>query len=305
MFQHHRPSSRDTLGGAVERHSSPTLTHASSEQQHGLQRTIWDIAAEHSGQPAEAIAAALEPLREARRRLSRRQRQAMLHRAERELGRATYRFSQGERGGVWSDEDYRRIRAAVQDASGRAAICLLYLLGSRQAVTLAEGTDPRLPETRRRIALAYALARAPGSELGADVKLGLARGLFEKVLADPNNSALWRERQNRPSKRTISDDLTWLHDRRVLHRWQVPAHAAAPSEMKRGSAYPTNRYWAPVDRTPDTMLDVARALGDIPPNEAPRGPWTEAEHESVAEIRAILLEEFGIARPEARGDPPS
>jgi hypothetical protein len=218
----------------------------------------------------------------------------------RELARISRRYVAPDEGqaGVWSREDYRRIRACVQDASGRAAGCILYQLGSREALVLAQELDPRVPMDRRRIALAYAIARAPRSELGDAMKLGFAMGLWSAVLADPNNPNMERHRRFRPSRRTLSSDLTWLQERSVLKRWQVRIEHAAPCEIKRNPNYPTNRYFAPVRRDGGSMLEIALALGDVPPevHASASEAWSDADVAALRETRDRLLYALNVAR---------
>lgn len=238
--------------------------------------------------------------------LHRKQRRAMLKYTQRELDRLAHRHigrKEPERAGVWSTEDYRRIRAAVQDTTGRAAICVLYQLGSEQAVRLAEEVDTRIPRDRRRVALALAIARAPGGSLGEDVKMGFALGLFSKVMADPNNPNMERGREYRPSRRTLSSDLTWLQELGVLRRFQVPLSAVDPVEMKLNALYPTNRYFAPVTRRSQSMLQIARALGDVPPALKVSAEWTQEDAAALAELRALVERalDAGASSPE----PPS
>lgn len=242
--------------------------------------------------------------REPRGGLNRNQRRALVKFSAHELARTARRFigkDEPQRGGVWSTEDYRRIRAAVQDASGRAACCLLYQLGSREAARLARELDSRVPMHRRRIALAYAVARAPGSrELGETIKLGFALGLWSAVLADPNNPNMERAKLFRPGRRTLSSDLSWLQERGILKRWQVRMEHAAPCEIKINPNYPTNRYHAPVRRTASSMMEICVALGDVPPSVLPNPAeeWTQDDAEALTETREILLRELGVARLE-------
>ncbi len=223
-------------------------------------------------------------------RVSRAQRRCILRRAGRELDRTARRFAVGpqDREGVWSAEDYRRIRAAVMDASGRAAVCVLYQLASDQAVRLAQDVDTLTPEGRRRIAFAYAVARAPSSARFPRVKMGFALGLFSRVLADPNNPAMRAARSFQPSRRTLCDDLNWLEARRVLARWQVrPEHADA-SELRGASGYATNRYAAPIVRSVGAVYQLAQALGDVPPPEPVGHEWTPHDAAALSELRQRL-----------------
>jgi hypothetical protein len=254
------------------------------------------------------------PVREARRgsqvRMSRLERRALVKAKRVEIERVAARFrsaGEPERGGVWSRTVYRQIRAATQDASGRAAQCVLYMLGNEAAVSLAEETDARVPMDRRRIALAYAIHTAPGSDLSAKIKLGFALGLWAAVVADPNNPSMRRARRFRPTRRTLSSDLTWLQDRGVLKRWQVEAQHAAPVEMKR-SPYPTNRYFTPNKRDGGTMPAIALALGDVPGAVLPRPDeqWSAEDAAALERVRWSLLAGLeGAAEPEDGPDPPS
>jgi len=226
-------------------------------------------------------------------RLHRNQRRALLKFTGRELGRvarAVVDPREPARAGVWSTEDYRRIRAAVQDTSGRAAICVLYQIGSEEAVRIAQEVDPRIPRDRRRVALALAIVRSPGGALGPDIKMGYALGLFSKVLADPNNPNMERRLKFCPGRRTLSSDLTWLQQRGVLRRYQVPLAAVDPVEMKQNALYPTNRYLARVTRRHDSMLEIARALGDVPPalKSNPSEQWSDEDAAALAELRACI-----------------
>jgi hypothetical protein len=225
--------------------------------------------------------------------LTRQQRRVLVRSKERQLEGVSRRFAvtgDPEREGVWSREVYRRIRAAVQDASGKAAECVLYMLGSAEAVKLAETLNPRIPMDRRKIAFLYAVTNSPGSALGTQLKLGFALGLFSKVLADPNNPNMERRRRFCPSRRTLSTDLTWLEGEGLLRRWQVPAEVADPCEMKRGP-YPTNRYFARQQRAGDAMMSIARALGDVPPVLLPNPAegWSAEDAAALEEVRALLL----------------
>jgi hypothetical protein len=261
-----------------------------------------------AARPAQETVEVAEPRRRAlaergegaRRGLNRNQRRVVVKHSGRELSRIARRYlgPAEEKGGVWSKEDFRRIRACVQDASGRAAACILYQLGSREAVTLAEDLDPRVPMDRRRIAFAYAVARAPASELGETIKLGFAMGLWSAVLADPNNPNMERRRQFRPSRRTLSSDLSWLQERKVLKRWQVRIEHAAPCEIKRNPNYPTNRYYAPVRRDGSSMMSIALALGDVPPEVRPNPAehWSEEDAEALREAREVLLGALDVAK---------
>ena len=192
------------------------------------------------------------------------------------------------------------------DASGKAATCLLYQLGSREAVTMARELNPRIPMDRRRIALAYAVARAPGSALATTIKMGFAMGLWSAVLADPNNPSMRRSRRHRPSRRTLSVDLNWLEERKVLKRWQVEMEHAAPCERKQNPNYPTNRYFAPVRRGVHSMFEICVAIGDVPPVAPnPSEEWTDDDADAMGALRASLMEELGRAKAEPRPPPAS
>lgn len=251
-----------------------------------------------------------EAVRGSQRRFSRAERRVLVKAKRVEIERVARRFQAAgdpERGGVWSRSVYRQIRAAAQDASGRAAQCVLYMLGNEAAVSLASETDARVPMDRRRIALAYAIHMAPGSDLAATIKMGFALGLWAVVVADPNNPAMRRKRRFRPTRRTLSSDLTWLQNRGILKRWQVQAEHAAPIEMKR-SPYPTNRYYAPNKRNGGTMPAIALALGDIPGALQPRPDegWSAEDAEALERVRWSLLADLENGAPVAEGpDPPS
>jgi len=241
-------------------------------------------------------------------RLHRNQRRALLKFTGRELGRvarAVVDPREPARAGVWSTEDYRRIRAAAQDTSGRAAICVLYQIGSEEAVRIAQEVDPRIPRDRRRVALALAIMRSPGGALGPDIKMGYALGLFSKVLADPNNPNMERRLKFCPGRRTLSSDLSWLQERGVLRRYQVPLVAVDPVEMKQNALYPTNRYLARVTRRHDSMLEIARALGDVPPalKSNPSEQWSDEDAAALAELRACIQSRLAVA--DAAHEPPS
>jgi hypothetical protein len=241
-------------------------------------------------------------------RLTRTQRRVLVRAKRREADVVARRYvgaTEPERAGVWSREVYRRIRAGVQDASGRAAQCLLYMLGTEEAVRLAEQLDARVPMDRRKIALWYAVNTAPGSDLGDRVKLGFALGLWSAVLADPNNPNMERRRRFQPSRRTLSTDLSWLQERGIVKRWQVHADVAAPCEMKRGP-YPTNRYFARQTRAGGALLAISLALGDVPPAQRPNPSeqWSTDDAAALEEVRALLLAELQPA-PEGPRERPS
>jgi hypothetical protein len=200
-------------------------------------------------------------------------------------------------GGVWSTDDYRRIRAAVQDSSGHAVVCVLYQMGSEQAVRIAKEVDTHIPRDRRRVALAFAVLYAPGGSLGPNVKLGFALGLFSKVMADPNNPNMERRREFWPSRRTLSSDLAWLQEHGVLRRFQVPFLAVDPVEMKVNALYPTNRYFAPTTRRRHSMLEIARALGDVLPAAKPNlaEQWTKEDAEALVELRDLVQRSLDAA----------
>ncbi|MDB4987729.1 MAG: hypothetical protein JWN04_2907 [Myxococcaceae bacterium] len=232
--------------------------------------------------------AALAPARS----LVRQQRQALLFRKRRDLDAIAQRYTRATdlEKGVWSRENFRRIRAGVQDASGRAAECLLYMLGTTEAAELARGLEPRVPMDRRLIAFYYALATAPGNKHFQKMKMGLPLGLFSGALADPNNVNMKRERRFRPTRRTLYSDLVRLDSMVALSRWQVPVDVAEPCEMKRGATHPTNRYWVSSSRDGHSMMEIALALGDVAPafQVDPSEPWSRDDAAALAELAGRL-----------------
>ena len=241
-----------------------------------------------------------------RRALVRKQRQVLLFRKTRELDAVVHRYTRATdlEKGVWSRENFRRIRAGVQDASGKAAECLLYMLGTTEAASLARGLNPRVPMDRRAIAFYYALATAPGNKHFQKMKMGLPLGLFGGALADPNNVNMKRERRFRPTRRTLYSDLERLDGMAGLSRWQVPVDVAEPCEMKRGAKHPTNRYWVSCSRDGQSMLSIAIALGDVPPavSADPSEEWSDADTAALSELE-VRLEP--VAAPAAAGPPSS
>lgn len=242
---------------------------------------------------------------EARRRnrartMSRQQRRVMRTRSKRELEEKARRFVKPEdekNRGVWSREVFRQIRAGVQDPSGRAAECLLYMLGTHEAAALAEHLDARVPMDRRAIAAFYAMASAPSNSNHDKLKLGLPQGLFAAVLADPNNPNMERDRRFRPTRRTLSKDLDRLERIAGLRRWQVPSEIAEAVEMKTGAKHPTNRYWVPGQRDRISMWLVAVALGDIVPEQVTPDdvPDCEEDREPLEAQRAVTAAELSGA----------
>lgn len=234
------------------------------------------------------------------RSLARNQRRLLRTRSERDVDLIARRLSgknqpQEQQHGVWSREVYRRIRAGVQDTSGRAAECLLYMLGTHEAAALAHELDARVPMDRRTIALFYALASAPSNKHFHKLKLGLPLGLFSAVLADPNNVNMERRRKYRPSRRTLYTDLERLERVTGLNRWQMPVELAEPCEMKRDAKHPTNRYWVPAHRDGVSMMLVAQALGDVVPAVSldPDAPLDDEDRAALKEARASWLQPEG------------
>jgi len=289
----------------VRAHQSSRLTSRSPElEQPGCQPPPAGALLDAHGLPSfeHRVGRGPDPMGSHRpaRALVRNQRRVLRSRSERELDGIAKRLVKAPSAnstGVWSREVFRRIRAGVQDASGRAAECLLYMLGTHEAAALAEKLDARVPMDRRIIAFFYALATAPSNNYFAKLKLGLPLGLFSGALADPNNANLAKHRKFCPSRRTLCSDLARLEAIVGLRRWQIPVELAEPCEMKRDAKHPTNRYWVPSARDGMSMMLVATALGDIVPSET-----VDADAAMTEEDRAALAE--AVALWCAEGDQP-
>ena len=176
-----------------------------------------------------------------------------------------------------SRRDYRKVRAALNDASGRAAGCRIYQRPVYQAYQLvAAGRTPRTAIGRRSIGYTY-LVQSVGR--GFQVR-GKKREWFSALLADPHNERLRIENDCRPSARTFSTMATALDsagDERghipeglgVVRRWQVPDAAAAPEEWLPDAKRPTSRYQlapTPVDFDVSTSFaQLCALLGDALP----------------------------------------
>ncbi len=214
-----------------------------------------------------------------------------------------------------STGDYRKVRAAVNDASGRAAGCLVYQLPVFQGYQLVTaGRTPRTAIGRRSIAYTF-LVQAVGR--GFQVR-GKKREWFTALLADPHNDRLLLENDCRPSVRTFSTLATALDSAGsgrwhvpeglcVVRRWQVPDEMAAAEEWLPGARRPTSRYQlapTPIDfDTGRAFAVIAALMGDALPQT--RAAQDDPEQDEQGERAPAAADGAALGATGGTGPPAS
>jgi len=207
-----------------------------------------------------------------------------------------------------ADGAFRKIRASINDAAGRASGCLFYQIPVYQALQLLKaGYTPHTAMGRRAVTYVYTVhVGARGKGYSVQMR-GKNRSWLSLLFADPHNERFTRE-DSRPSVRTLSSMFTAL-DRPgtktghtpegidVVRRWQAPDHVASKEEWLPHAKRPTARYYltpAPWDfDVVGAFEEVTRMLGDTLPETEPHESWPLTPEEADASLREHLAERDG------------